>query len=417
VAAGALVALGTAVPVQAAVVPGEGDFSVGGYTFTKNAKVGDTQALRFGFTNTGKNAADGVLLVLRTGPGLAYQEKFSNCEYLETDAGYFARNAICSFKGAFAPGASYRLTQPLTLKTLPSAWTDMYFVDAYPDTPAIREMLRDGKTYTPGSGPAAAVEPVASLEPSRSVDEDAVYTHDNKADFAVTGASAEGAPGSTVALTPGWSNNGPATITEPWDATRIATVEVKLPKGVTMAESPCEERTEKNPEGGGEKGVVWYACGPNGWQVPAGAKGSVPLKLKIDAGAAPGELVGEVKWSERPILHNVGIGRFDNTPANNSARITIKVTGSGTVTPGPSVTPSARPTPTATGATPSATATPSSSGSTSAGPDPRASAKGGQGGGPLASTGTTALTVGGVGAVLVGLGAGLWAVARKRRAA
>lgn len=414
--AGALVVLGMAVPAQADdALPRENDFGFhGAKDIKKTTKVGDKQSLQFGFTNASKQAADGALVVLRQGPGLAYDEKFSNCEYVDGEAGYFAKYTLCSFKGTFEAGTSYAFDKKLTLTTLPTAFVDFYAVAAYPDTPAIRAKLHKEAKYTPGSGAELTVTKTDAFSAAAGAKgEDTITASDNRADFSLTGATGEGAPGSTVSLEYAWRNNGPATITEPWDFSTVATVEVVLPKGVTMVDG-CTAHDENSE--GGEKGVVWYSCGgPTGWQVPANTGGQGKLKVKIDGSVPKGELVGEVKWTTRRQLHHLQLGAFDNTPANNSAKLVLKVTGSenggGTVTPGPSVAPSSKPSATSTAP---ATGTPAPSGSTTAAPAPGASAQGGNGGG-LASTGSTALAVGGAGAAAIALGGGLWIMARKRR--
>ncbi|MBT2467617.1 hypothetical protein J7E97_06985 [Streptomyces sp. ISL-66] len=424
--AGALVLIGMAVPAQAdAPLPRENDFGFHGHKdIKKQTKAGEKQSLQFGFTNASGRAADGALVVLKQGPGLAYDEKFSNCEYVDGGAGYFAKYTICSFKGNFEAGASYAFDKKLTLTTLPTAFVDFFAASAFPDTPAIREKLHKEAKYTPGSGPELTVTRTDAFSAAAGEHgEDTVSAVGNRADFSVTGATGEGAPGSTVPLEFGWRNDGPATITEPWDFSTVATVEVLLPKGVTMADG-CTAHDETS-EGGG-KGLVWYACGgPSGWQVPANTGGRGKLKVKIDEGVAKGELVGEVKWSTRPLPHHMRLGTFDDTPANNSAKLVLKVTGSGsggTVTPGPSVTPSGKgeppATPSSSAAGTPAPPTPSASATVTvtATATPGVVARGGSGGG-LARTGTSALAVGGAGAVAVGLGGALWIMARKRRVA
>lgn len=436
VGVGALVVMGMAVPAHADAdpLPRENDFGFhGDKDIDRSTKVGDQQSLQFGFTNASKEASDGALVLLRLGPGLAYEEKFSNCEYVKGDSGYFANYTLCSFKGDFEAGASYAFDKKLTLTTLPTAFVDFYAVAAYPDTPAIREKLHAEAKYAPGSGPELSVTKTDAFSaPAGAKGESTISATDNRADFGLTGATAEGAPGSTVSLQYAWRNDGPATITEPWNFSKVATVELVLPKGVTLVDG-CT--THDGNSEGSENGAAWYSCdGPKGWQVPANTGGKGSLKVKIDEGAAQGELVGEVKWTTRSMVDHLRIGTFDNTPANNSAKLLLKVTGGGTPTTGPSgspsVTPSSSAKPTSGTGTPTAGATPSAGASATAAatatatatPAPGASANGsssggGGGGGGLASTGTVVAGIAGTAAVALGAGIGFRVLSRRRAAA
>ncbi|MFF8842406.1 LPXTG cell wall anchor domain-containing protein [Streptomyces sp. NPDC015127] len=409
VTAAALLGLGAQTPAQAETLPGENAFAVGNFTISKESKVGDEQPLHIAFKNRTDKPVENAMLILKTGPGLKFLEKFSNCEYAEQPRGYSTRFAICSFKGLFEPGKAYQTDQVLTLATTPEAYTDFWIIEAQPDTPALREKARGDRTYRPGSGPELALTETPTFKESWS--EDAVDTHDNTADFGVTGDKATGAPGSTLTMEPTWRNNGPASISEPWDSSTVGTIEITLPKGVSMVDSPCRKVVEDGSNGT-VKGDVWYSCGtgPGPWQVMAGQQGTIKATLKIDKKVRPGTLKGTVKWTTRYIHHHMGLSAFDNTPANNSAPLVFEVTGDGTPTPSPSGTPTASPSPSSTATAPAATPSPTSPARPTATSTPAA-------GGNLASTGSSALTVGSLAALAVALGGGLWLWARRRRTA
>lgn len=408
VAAGALLALGTAVQAGADTLPGENDLLVGNFTISKESTVGDEQPLHIAFKNRTDKPVENAMLILRTAPGLRFPETFSNCEYAEKRSGYSTRFAICSFKGVFEPGTAYRTDQLLRLTTTPEAYTDFWIIEARPDTPALREKARGDRTYRPGSGPELTLSETQTF--TESPTEDAVNTHGNKADFSVTGDTAAGVPGGTVTMEATWRNNGPATVSEPWDSSTVGTVEITLPKGVTMVDSPCREITEADPEAGGKKGEVWYSCGPEGWQLLAGDSGTVKATLKIDDGVGPGTLKGEVRWTTRSIHHHMSLSAFDNTPANNSAPLVFDVIGDGTGSPSPSGSPTTSPSPSSTATAPAATPSPTSTAQPTTTGTPVA-------GGNLASTGSSALAVGSLAALAVTLGGGLWLWARRHPAA
>lgn len=367
-------------------------------------KVGETQPLTLGLTNSGgTRSSEGVLVHVSHMNGLAISERFSNCEYSRvgegTMDGYPVR-ALCAFKGPFEPGVWYQASQPMTLTALPSAYVEFLAANLSADTPENRTRLRGKAPYEKGDGPELTLapaprwsEPVGSFEYTVSVD--------NKADFTVTGpAELVAQPGSTVPAEFVFRNEGPARIYSPWEEASAGYLHVDVPKGVTAVDGHrCRIADGADAPGEAEE-TTGYACYLPSTPVAMGHEEKFPFKLKIDSSVADGAVI------TTRIQRAYGV---DAKPQNDV--LTTKITFS--AGPAPTGSPTASPSPSgsATGSP-----APSVSATATATPAPGASAQGGTGGG-LAATGTTVLAVGGAGAAAIALGGGLWIAARKRRAA
>ncbi|MER5934348.1 hypothetical protein [Streptomyces sp. NPDC002054] len=431
VAAGALALFGTA-PAQGAPPPAVSELALGGYTVETTVKAGQTQQIRYGFTHTGDRPVHGVRLYLVTQPGLTYAQRFSNCAYAR-HPDRLDELVACTFRGRFEPGASYRLAEGMELTVRPDAWRTQQVTSVYPDGPAERSR-HPGYRLRPGTGPELRIEATDDFRATgahlRALD---FLVPAGRPDLSVTGAAATGKPGGQVRLSPRWHNRGPGSIHTDQPGLRVASTEFRLPDGFTYVTGDCDPDVRK--------GRTRWNCPPAGQRLSPGS-GPVNATFAIAPWVKPGVYEGEFRYDPEGRDAESGqqpgqypLSRWDNTPANNSAKITITVaagTGAtpdptGRATPGPTGTPTGTPTATPTG---TGTGTPSPSASRTAtaaprttpapaptsAPAPTTGTGTGTGtGGSLARTGSVALTLGGIGTAAVAVGAALWAVARKRR--
>ncbi|MFJ4779730.1 hypothetical protein [Streptomyces sp. NPDC088762] len=357
-------------------------------------KVGETQPITFGLTNSGGVRGGDVLVLLSSMSGLETSERFSNCEYGRGKhaTGYEVR-ALCTFKGPFEPGSWYKISQPMTVKALPTSYIEFLQAQLFEDTPANRTMLRGGIQYQKGDGPELVMAAAKPGWGEIGEFENTVYVN-NTADFSLTGPTDLSAPaGGTVAADFVFRSEGPATVYSPWEPVPAGYVHVVTPKGVTVVEG-C-----KAADGGDAPNepteTTGYVCGLTSSPLPKGYETRFSFKFKIDSSLPDGAVITAK-------IHNKA-GR-DTKPENDALKTKVKLatgpapTGSATATPAPTGTATGTPAPTGTA---TATAT---------------QAAGGNGGG-LASTGTAVAGAAGLAVLALGAGIGLRVISRRRGAA
>jgi hypothetical protein len=402
----ALIALGAA-PAVAADDTGA-EVTLGKIAPISGVKPGSSFEVPAAFTNTGTAAADKVWLSYSVTRGLSHTELPSNClryEVVSFDEEPSKSVAVCEFDQTVQPGTVYAPEKALTLKALDRALYDRLRVTVS----TTEEGPEDGwSAPVRGTGPAVKLveQPDAKPAAPRSdshPDWDAAavkVTADNTADFQVEGAALKGAVGDTVALSVKFTNAGPGWVLR--DAGVSATkVKIKMPAGTTVTK----------PHGYCDKvASVSYECGTGNSWINEGGSETYTFKLRIDK-AVPGAK-GSVALAGEP-------RPFDKDKSDDTAAITLDVTGGGSSTGGDGSSGGG------------ATATPGDPGSSSTGGSGSTggSATGGSttggtsagsasGGGDLASTGSgSVLPVAGAATAAVGIGAGAVLVARRRRAA
>ncbi|WP_327709335.1 peptidase [Streptomyces sp. NBC_00464] len=406
------------------------DLSMKRIPFRTNLKPGDSQPAPLTFTNNGTRAADGVLLTLRHTRGMAFTERYRNCEYSEEGLGLGSADswttALCSFDGSYEPGVTYTLAEPPSIKATPRAFYDTFLYSVTEDGSAARAAQRAGARYSSGEGATLTLRKApsarsADLEPGDNQQEVDFQTA-NSADFAAYGARVKGAAGATVEATVGFRNRGPAWVGNLRSGEDVATVDITVPEGATVVDRPesCRGVTADGDYRENQKGAPRYFCSTP-MSVSEDADFAFPFKLKIDkvvAGAS-----GKV-WVRNIHLGDPGL-RFDTKTANNTASLVLnaKDSGSGGSTTGGTTSGSG-------GAAATGGSTGGSSDSGSASGDSGGSAGsssagttggngttgGGDTGGDLASTGSTALMTGGAALVALAAGGVLYTVSRRRRA-
>lgn len=406
------------------------DLSMKRLPFKTKLKPGDSQPVPVTFTNNGTRAAEGVLLTLRHTRGMAFTERYENCEYSEAELGMGSpgawTTALCSFDGSYEPGATYTLAEPPTIKATTRAFYDSFLYSITEDGSAARAAERAGARYSSGEGTTLTLRKApttrsADLEPGDN-QQDVDFQTTNSADFAAYGARAEGAAGDSVDVTVGFRNRGPAWIGYIRSGEDVATVDITVPQGATVVGKPasCRGVTADGEYRENQKAAPRYFCSTP-MSVREDADFALPFKLKIDkvvAGASGKVLVRNTHLAAPGLP-------FDPKPANNTASLVLNGKDSGPGTAG-ATTGGATSGSGGTAATGGSTGGSSDSGGTagdsggSAGSSSIGTATGGGSagggtGGGLASTGSVALMTGGAALVALAVGGVLFTVSRRRR--
>ncbi|MFG2719286.1 hypothetical protein ACGFW5_13480 [Streptomyces sp. NPDC048416] len=373
----------------------------------KDSQHGVVQHGRFALTNKGEHAVDGVILEFKTTRGIELPQRFSNCEYstLQEDASkiqFIHNSVLCFVPGTYEPGASYDVAPKIDMVGGDVAYKEWFQTAAYADTPATRARLRGEKPGAKGTGPALKLEQLPKGEPAPQVDSDDDFRYPNTADLSVKGAQVEGAAGAHVTAALEMNNLGPAWVSELWEFSPIAYVDIDFPDGVKVIKAPkgCwvahKEQDEDHPNAPVEAAGVDYRC-MTGAFVLEHEKVSYPFELQL--GSHPGTGKGSIT-----VLSKMMSG-FDHKPQDDRAEIVVKTKGGNATTGGSGGAGSTGGT-TASGASGSAgtsgssgtsgstsagtTAGGSTAGTTSGGTATSASAQGGS----LASTGSSAALAG-----------------------
>ncbi|WP_406093500.1 peptidase [Streptomyces sp. NBC_01013] len=406
------------------------DLSMKRLPFRTNLEPGDSQPVPITFTNNGTRAADGVLLTLRHSRGMAFTERYRNCEYSEGEPGSAFpgdwATALCTFDGSYEPGATYTLAEPLTVQATPRALYDTFLYRIAEGGAAALAAERGGTRYSSGTGAAltlrkAPAARTADLDPYDNQQEVDFRTA-NSADFAAYGARAEGAAGDSVEVTVGFRNRGPAWVGNIRSGEDVATVDITVPEGATVLDKPasCRGVTADGGYRENQKAAPRYFCSTP-MSVNEDTDFALPFELKIDK-VVPGAS-GKV-WVRNIHLGAPGLD-FDPKPADNTASLVLNgkdpgtgstggttggaTSGSGGSTAAGASTGGSQDSGGAAGA-PSGSTGSSSAGSTTGG-DGGGDTGGGRG---LASTGSAALMTGGAALVALVAGGALYAASRRR---
>ncbi|WP_405776863.1 LPXTG cell wall anchor domain-containing protein [Streptomyces sp. NBC_00859] len=316
-------------------------------------KPGEVRTDSLTFTNQGDAPADGVTMRLRITRGLAFPDNAAGCTY-STDSDQVSV-AVCHFDKVLEPGQHF--TAPVNFKVLPKA---------------LMENVEYG-TGTTGGDPESGSTALSY----RSL----AVTADSTADLAAVGDTAKGKPGDKVTVTAGLRNDGPGWVDINTSDDQPA-VMVNIPKGTTAVEVPkdCQPFGIDGPSGPSAPGKPKYVCLPPDHIYEVGSLNAYKFVLKIEKGAK--DTSGEVKATSVYDIHP----DFDKNPANDKAKLTVDVTGSGTGTGTGSGSGSGT-----SGGSNSGTATGGSSAGTTGGSDT---------GGAATQSGTHAQSTGGTGSAL-----------------
>ncbi|MFB7577020.1 hypothetical protein [Streptomyces sp. NPDC056165] len=259
----------------------------------EHARPGSKQKLPLTLTNHGNETAHGFTIRMMASYGVQYLNRYDSCTYTTSSGDEYApmSYADCTFAQDLAPGASFKLPQPLRVALTRQALQERVDISADPV----------GATNLGGYNSYVALQIGA----------------DNTADFSVTGAAVQGAAGETVTASLTFRNNGPGWLGNLGSGDPVAAVRLIVPPGTTVTGVPegCGPRTLSGSYYPNRTGAPRYDCSLPYW-VLENTERSFAFKLRIDT-VVPGA-TGEVS-----IHPEFGEFRHDPNPRNNTAVLTV----------------------------------------------------------------------------------------------
>ncbi|WP_431042953.1 hypothetical protein ACQUSR_14330 [Streptomyces sp. P1-3] len=316
---------GTSDTDSSTVVVGSPKLVAGKLPDRKGLKTGDTVDLPIAVRNDGDLPAERVELRLRGIPGLTFANRPKNCWF---DEEYDGRpEAHCMVDATVEPGASAKLSNPLTVKVTDKAlatWVDF-------SAEAVPAGSNDPLGGTRGTDAPLAFGPSAGGEFETKAESTVRLDADHHADFAARGGAIEPAKRepATGVLRFGLDNRGPAAAYRR-DGEPLLYADVTLPKGVTGAWNELDEEPDDDTDGACltyvaegrtkpfEPGHSRYLCPEASNELPGGGQSYV-LGVKIAKGADK-KAEGTVKLVPGP----AGFDRRDPDAGNDTAAITFK---------------------------------------------------------------------------------------------
>ncbi|MEV5764994.1 LPXTG cell wall anchor domain-containing protein [Micromonospora sp. NPDC052213] len=282
--------------------------------------------------NRGETTTRGAVLFVFGSYGLNPSKRYENCEYTNDEFDSYA--FACTFDSVIEPGEAARLDSSFGFTVPADSWApNDYFGAAIWFTPADwKEFLSEvdvaDELGTKGTEGELKLEPVAAQR-SRQTDVEPYnnetwmqlqVTGDQRADVAALGAKVNGEVGTTVPVTLGYVNNGPAAVgTGGSEGIWVGTT-VTLPKGVTAVRAPETCLDGESGEGEpGKPGASVYRCFLPG-HLGKGEKAEFDFELRIDkAGSRTGEVKLRTGYDEAEVK--------DLDPANDTAKILVNAGG------------------------------------------------------------------------------------------
>ena len=261
----------------------------------EDGQPGDERTIPFKVTNMGNESANGFTVKLYASYGLTDLTRYDACTYTTTTGNDYApsNKALCTFDQVLAPGDTFELPVPLTVRLAPHALNERLDIDV-----------------DPGGG-------------AQDLDSENDYTvlqigADNTADFSVTGDTISGAAGETATAELTFKNNGPAWFGNLGSGDPVATVRLIVPEGakVTGVPSGCSPRTLVGGYYENRTGAPRYDCSLRYW-VLEDTQRTFAFSVRVDT-VVPGA-AGAV--SIHPPFGEFGEYPFDFDPdlTNNTA--------------------------------------------------------------------------------------------------
>ncbi|MFF4243603.1 hypothetical protein ACFYY2_03905 [Streptomyces sp. NPDC001822] len=260
---------------------------------------GDERTVPFTVTNNGNESAHGVAVTLIASYGLTDLTRYEDCTYTTTDGDEYApsNHAVCTFDEVLAPGDSFELPEPLTVRLAPHALSERLDIDVEPG---------DGAQDIDSQNDYAVLQVRAK----------------STADFSVTGGAISGAAGETATAELTFKNNGPAWLGNLGSGDPVAEVRLIVPEGskVTGVPSGCYPRTLGGGYYPNQTGAPRYDCELRYW-VLEDTRRTFTFSVRIDT-VVPGAS-GAV--SIHPAYGEFGAFPFDFDPdlTNNKAALTV----------------------------------------------------------------------------------------------
>lgn len=275
------------------------DLAIAPLADIENARPGDERTIPFKITNEGNESANGFTVKLYTSYGLTDLTRYDACTYTAAvDNDYPpTATALCTFDQVLAPGDSFELPEPLTVRLAPHALNERFDID---------------------------VEPVGGAQ---DIDPQNDYTAlqigaENTADFSVTGDAISGAAGQTATAELTFKNNGPAWFGHLGSGDPVAAVRLIVPTGakVTGVPTGCVPHTLAGGYYPRPTGAPRYDCYLPYW-VLEDTQRTFTFSVRIDT-VVPGA-TGAV--SLHPPFGEFGQYPFDFDPdlTNNTAALTV----------------------------------------------------------------------------------------------
>lgn len=242
------------------------DLAIAPLADIKNAQPGDEQTIPFKITNNGNESANGFTVKASTSYGLTDLTRYDACTYTEAENNAYppTATALCTFDQVLAPGDSFELPEPLTVRLSPHALAERLDIDVEPGFGA--KDLDSRNDYT-------------ALQ----------IRAENTADFSVTGATISGAAGETATAELTFKNNGPAWVGHLGSGDPVAVLRLIVPAGtkVTGMPSGCYPHTLDGGYYPRPAGAPRYDCYLPYW-VLEDTKRTFTFSVRVDT-VVPGE--------------------------------------------------------------------------------------------------------------------------------
>ncbi|WP_328584288.1 hypothetical protein [Streptomyces sp. NBC_00370] len=265
----------------------------------EDGQPGDERTIPLRITNNGNESANGFTVKLYASYGLTDLTRYDACTYPAADSNGDAatNNVICAFDQVLAPGDSFELPEPLTVRLAPHALRERLDIDV-----------------EPGDG-------AQDIDPENDYTVLAINA-ENTADFSVTGDAVSGAAGATVTAELTFKNNGPAWFGNLGSGDPVAGVRLIVPQGtkVTGVPDDCYPHTLDGGYYPKETGAPRYDCDLSYW-VREDAERTFAFTMRVDT-VVPGA-TGAV--SLHPGYGEFGTYPYDFDPdlTNNTAVLTV----------------------------------------------------------------------------------------------
>lgn len=265
----------------------------------EGGQPGDERTIPLKITNNGNESANGFTVQLYASYGLTDLTRYDACTYTVTDGSDYSPSSmvICTFDQVLAPGDSFELPEPLTVRLAPRALNERLDIDVEPGGGA--QDINSGNDYV-------------ALQ----------IGVENTADFSVTGDSISGAAGETATAELTFKNNGPAWFAHLGSGDPVAKVRLIVPEGtkVTGVPSGCSPRTLAGGYYPKQTGAPRYDCNLRYW-VLEDTQRTFAFSVRVDT-VVPGA-TGAV--SIHPSFGEFGQSPFDFDPdlTNNTAVLTV----------------------------------------------------------------------------------------------
>lgn len=275
------------------------DLAIDPLVAIKDARPGDERTIPFKITNNGDRSADGFTVSLNTSHGLADLTRYDACTYTAAEVNGYppTEKALCAFDRVLAPGDSFELPEPLTVRLAPHALAERFYIDVEP--------LGDAQDLDPRNDYVALQ--IGAV---------------NTADFSVTGDAVSGAAGETATAELTFRNNGPAWVGHLGSGDPVAEVRLIVPAGtkVTGVPTGCYPHTLAGGYYPRQTGAPRYDCELPYWVLEDTGR-TFAFSVRIDT-VIPG-VTGAV--SIHPEYGEFGEYPFDFDPdlTNNTAVLAV----------------------------------------------------------------------------------------------